>query len=57
MLVADGKKGRVSAGKGRGFSRAGEVVKSLYLPWKDANLWPHKVLLPLNRGKGHFPGD
>lgn len=56
MLVADGKRGRVSAGKGRDFSRA-EVVKSLSLPWKDANLQPHKVLLSLNRGKGHFPGN
>lgn len=32
VLVADGKKGRVSADKGRGLSRAEEVVKSLSLP-------------------------
>lgn len=56
-FVAGGKKGkRVSAGQDVAFSRA-EAMKSLSLPWKNAHLWIHNILLPLNGGKGHFSTD
>lgn len=55
-FVVDGKKGRVPAGQEIAFSRA-EAVKAVSLPWKNAHLWPHNILLPLNRGKGPFSTD